>query len=94
MLYVINGPQAGQRIPLRHGFTLGKNPGSDLSLAHDGFASGQHAQILMDQAGNCSLVDQGSTNGTFVNGVRITESRLSDGMAIRCGSTELRFLAQ
>ena len=27
------------------------------------------------------------------NGVRITQERLFDGMSIRCGSTELRFLA-
>jgi len=93
-LYVLSGPQQGQRIALRHGFTLGKNPGCDLSLAHDGFASGNHAQILMDAAGNCSIVDQGSTNGTYINGVRITSERLFDGMSIRCGSTELRFLSQ
>ena len=93
-LIVLSGPQQGQRIPLRHGFAIGKNPGSDLSLAHDGFASGNHAQILMDAHGNCSIVDQGSTNGTYINGVRITSERLFDGMSIRCGSTELRFLSQ
>jgi hypothetical protein len=93
-LYVLTGPQQGQRVALRHGFTIGKNPGSDLSLAHDGFASGNHAQILMDAGGNCSIVDQGSTNGTYINGVRITSERLFDGMSIRCGSTELRFLSR
>ncbi len=93
-LYVLSGPLTGQRLPLHHGYLIGKAPDCHMSLAHDGFASGHHAQILMDALGNCSLVDQGSTNGTFINGVRVTESRLSDGMAIRCGSTELRFLAQ
>jgi hypothetical protein len=91
-LYIMSGPQTGQRIALRHGFSIGKAPGSDLSLEHDSFASSNHAQILMDTAGNCSLVDQGSTNGTYINGVRITQERLFDGMSIRCGSTELRFL--
>lgn len=93
-LYVMSGPQAGQRLPLRHGFTIGKAPGCDLSLAHDGYGSTHHAQIVVDAAGGCVLVDRGSTNGTFVNGVRITEQRLFDGMAIRCGSTDLRFLQQ
>jgi hypothetical protein len=93
-LYVMSGPQTGQRIPLRHGFTIGKAPGSDLSLAHDGFASTHHAHIVMDTAGNCQIVDQNSTNGTYINGVRIQTERLFDGMSIRCGSTELRFLAQ
>jgi hypothetical protein len=92
-LYVISGRLAGQRLALKNGFTIGKEPDCDLSLPDDGFASGHHAQILVDAAGFCQLIDQGSTNGTYINGVRITEPmRLFDGMSIRCGSTELRFL--
>ncbi len=30
-----------------------------------------HAQLIIDSEGNCILIDQGSTNGTFVNGQRI-----------------------
>jgi pSer/pThr/pTyr-binding forkhead associated (FHA) protein len=48
----------------------------------------------MDQAGNCRLYDRSSTNGTFVNGVRVTDVVLDHGMLIRIGSTELRFLAR
>ena len=34
----------------------------------------------------------GSTNGTFVNGVRLTKpSKLSSGDVIRVGQTDLRF---
>ncbi len=91
-LYILSGPQTGQRIALQHGFLIGKAADCDLSLEHDGFASSHHAQILMDTAGNATLVDQNSTNGTFINGVRVTQSRLDPGMSIRCGSTELRFL--
>jgi hypothetical protein len=95
VFYVMNGPRTGQRIALHHGFLVGKAPGCHLVLDGDGFASSQHAMILMDQLGNCTLTDQGSTNGTFVNGVRITAPvALSHGMAIRVGSTELRFLTQ
>jgi hypothetical protein len=93
-LYMMSGPRSGQRIGLRHGFLIGKQPGCDLVLEDDGFASSQHAQILMDTGGNCTLVDKGSTNGTFVNGVRVTQYALTHGVAIRVGSTELRFLAQ
>jgi FHA domain/von Willebrand factor type A domain len=93
-LYMMSGPRSGQRIALRHGFTIGKQPGCDLVLDEDGFASSQHAQILMDTAGNCTLVDKGSTNGTFVNGVRVSQYSLTHGVAIRVGSTELRFLSQ
>ncbi len=92
-LYIMGGPRAGQRIALRHGFMIGKQPECDLVI-DDGFASGHHAQILMDQGGNCILYDKGSTNGTFVNGVRVSQYALTHGVAIRVGSTELRFLAQ
>jgi hypothetical protein len=92
-LYVINGPRAGQRLPLRHGFAIGKAPGCDLQI-EDGFTSSHHAQITMDGWGNCVLYDRGSTNGTFVNGVRITESPLTHGVSVKIGSTELRYLAE
>jgi hypothetical protein len=92
-LLVLTGPRTGERIPLLHGFTIGKAPGSHL-LLDDGYTSGQHATIVMDQAGHCRLYDRGSTNGTFVNGVRITEVVLDHGMSVRIGSIELRFLAQ
>nr|MBA3538666.1 FHA domain-containing protein [Deltaproteobacteria bacterium] len=63
-------------------------------LIDDGYASSQHAQISMDQFGNCRLYDRGSTNGTLCNGVRVTEYVLQHGVVIQIGSTQLRFLAQ
>jgi pSer/pThr/pTyr-binding forkhead associated (FHA) protein len=48
----------------------------------------------MDGGGNCQIFDRGSTNGTFVNGSRITQLALQHGAQIRIGSTELIFLAQ
>ena len=92
-LLVMSGPLAGQRVQLRHGFLIGKQPGCDL-LIDDGYTSSQHAQIGMDAAGNCRLYDRGSTNGTFINGVPVRETALEHGVTIRIGSTELRFLAQ
>jgi pSer/pThr/pTyr-binding forkhead associated (FHA) protein len=81
------------RIPLHHGFLIGKEPECHLVI-QDGFTSGHHAQIAMDPAQNCSLHDMGSTNGTFVNGVRIQQKALEHGVTVRIGSTDLRFLAQ
>ncbi len=92
-LYIMSGPRAGQEIALRHGFMIGKQPGCDLVI-DDGYTSSQHAQIGMDHFGNCRLYDSGSTNGTFVNGVRVTEYVLEHGTTVRIGSTDLRFLAQ
>jgi len=92
-LYIVSGPRTGEQIALKHGFLIGKQPGCDLVI-DDGFTSGQHAQIGMDHFGNCRVYDRGSTNGTFVNGQRVTEYSLEHGMSLRIGSTELRFLAQ
>jgi len=94
VLLVLSGPRQGQRIPLHNGFVIGKAPGCHLVLDQDGFASSQHAMITMDTGGNCRLVDRGSTNGTFSNGIRITEVALTHGMGLRIGSTEMRFLTQ
>lgn len=91
-LIVVKGPNQGSRIPLHNGFSIGKAPNNDLPLPGDNYASSHHAQIHVDAAGACTLVDQGSTNGTFVNGVRATQKRLQHGMLIRIGEEEFRFL--
>ncbi|MBA2540357.1 MAG: FHA domain-containing protein [Deltaproteobacteria bacterium] len=92
-LYVISGPYAGRELPLKHGFFIGKAAGCDL-LIEDGFTSGHHAQFVMDGNGRVTLFDYGSTNGTFVNGQKITSLVLEHNSTIKIGSTELRFLAQ
>jgi pSer/pThr/pTyr-binding forkhead associated (FHA) protein len=91
----LQGPRQGQRLPVRHGFTIGKAPDCDFVLEGDSFASSHHARIHMDASLRCSLVDLHSTNGTFVNGVRaMEEKRLVGGEAIRVGAMEMRFLQQ
>jgi hypothetical protein len=93
VLLITSGPRNGERFMLRNGFLIGKQPGCDL-LIEDGYTSSQHAQIGMDANGVCKLYDRQSTNGTYVNGVRVTESALTHGLTIRIGSTEMRFLTE
>jgi hypothetical protein len=93
-LLVLTGIHAGKRVPLHHGFVIGTAAGSHLLISDDRFASSHHAHVLMDAAGGCTLVDRASTNGTFINGVRMREQRLVHGMLIKIGSTEARFLSQ
>jgi hypothetical protein len=92
-LMIMSGPRTGERHVLFNGFLIGKQPGCTL-IIEDGYTSSQHAQIGMDAMGNCKIYDRGSTNGTFVNGMRITESALTHGITLRIGSTEIRFLAE
>lgn len=59
----------------------------DLDLADDA-VSQTHAMIFVDEAG-VSLVDVASTNGTYVNGRRVTESELVPGDLLRIGETRI-----
>ena len=70
---------------------LGRGAGNDLSLDRDEYASARHARIEPRRDG-IWIEDVGSTNGTFVNGDRLTEPRrLQPGDVIRIGATDLRF---
>lgn len=89
---VLSGAHQGRTVPVHHGFRMGKAPDCQLVLADDNFASSHHAHIELDKGGGCTLVDDHSTNGTFVNGVRSVRQRLSSGMLVKVGSTEMRFL--
>ena len=63
----------------------------DLGLGTDEFASARHARFEPRQDG-VWLHDLGSSNGTFVNGSRLTRPRkLAPGDLIRIGETDLRF---
>ena len=52
-------------------FIVGRHPGSTLTISNPS-VSGQHAEVTL-RDGNLFVRDLNSTNGTFVNGVRIVE---------------------
>jgi len=70
--------------------TVGRRVETDLSIPWDGQVSGVHA-LLQHAGGELAVIDDGlSTNGTFVNGQRISgRQRLRDGDRIRVGRTVL-----
>ena len=60
-------------------------------VVNDEKASRVHLQLVQDDNGNVSVVDLGSTNGTWVNDKRIVgEMRLNQGDRIRVGNTLLQ----
>ena len=63
-----------------------------LILLADPNVSRNHAEVRPSGDG-FEVVDQGSTNGTKVNGVRVAEHQLRPGDEIRLGNTVLRFEA-
>lgn len=69
--------------------TIGRG-GECSVVVNDAKVSRMHAQLVQDNEGQISLVDLGSTNGTTVNGKRITgEIRLNPGDEVRIGDTVL-----
>jgi hypothetical protein len=70
---------------------LGRGPRNDVDLGRDEFASSEHARIEPRRDG-VWLEDVGSTNGTYLNGTRLTRpKRLTSGDVLRVGETELRY---
>lgn len=71
--------------------TIGRLPECTITLG-DPNASRHHAEIRPHGAGYV-LHDLGSTNGTEVNGVRITEHELVDGDVVVFGATRITFVS-
>jgi hypothetical protein len=70
---------------------LGRGSRNDVDLAGDEYASSDHARIEPRRDG-VWLEDVGSTNGTYLNGIRLTRpKRLTAGDILRIGETELRY---
>lgn len=72
--------------------TIGRTPDNDLRIDAD-FISRHHAVILF--SGSKTVVeDLNSTNGTFVNGERVSRRMLNEGDLVTIGKTEFRFMAK
>jgi hypothetical protein len=93
-LVVVTSPalRAGEEHPIdSSAITVGREAENDIPLVRDEFSSGSHARIEPRRDG-VWIEDIGSTNGTYVNGARLTAARkLSPGDVIRIGETDLRF---
>ncbi|QED26253.1 FHA domain-containing protein [Microvenator marinus] len=59
-------------------------------VIEDETVSRHHCRIVQEDD-DYVLVDPGSTNGTFINGVRIREAFLAPGLILTVGSTQIQF---
>jgi DNA-binding NtrC family response regulator/pSer/pThr/pTyr-binding forkhead associated (FHA) protein len=74
----------GRRIPVtRDGLRVGSDAGNDVVLT-DGFVSSFHA-LVFTRDGRVLVRDLGSTNGTQVNGIKVTEAEVPWDSAITFG---------
>ncbi|MEN6357936.1 MAG: FHA domain-containing protein [Armatimonadota bacterium] len=69
---------------------IGREASNQISLTGDSTASRRHATITSAN-GEYTIRDEGSSNGTFVNGARITEQKLTPGDEIQIGGSKFRF---
>ena len=85
----ISFPTGNVDVPAGTSVILGRDPAQSLVAAAFGQydnVSRRHATVMVDDGGRAVIRDEGSTNGTFVNGERVhpgNEVRLVDGDQIR-----------
>ncbi len=92
-LVVENGSQRSRRFEIPDGgrLVIGRDPEAEVPL-DDHLCSRRHCEVV--RAGDAvTLRDLDSSNGTFVNEVRITEARLKPGDVVHAGETHMTFTA-
>ncbi len=89
---VVSGPSLAQGSYLigPTGLSIGRSEFRDLVIL-DPAASRHHCDVAL-QNGTWRLIDNGSSNGVFLNDQRVLDARLTHGDLIRIGNTELRFV--
>ena len=85
---VVTDAQGERRVPLTgERFTMGRSATNDLVL-RDTNISSRHAHIER-RGTNLMIVDDNSTNGTFLNGNRVTAAALIPGGILTIGDTRI-----
>ena len=72
---------------------MGRAKDNELRIQDDS-VSKAHAALVMNKAGDLLVADTGSTNGTFVNGERLTygaSQQINNGDVVGFGFIEVRF---
>ena len=90
VLEILDGDRAGEVLPVGDStIRIGRKTGNDIVLT-DEKTSGVHCEI-MPEGDRLVLKDLGSTNGTFLDGKRVTELVLSPGDVVTIGRTKVKY---
>ncbi|HEX5037363.1 MAG TPA: sigma 54-interacting transcriptional regulator [bacterium] len=91
-LVVLSTAAKGKKLDLNRPVTkLGKKEDNDLVL-DEKTVSRNHAEIVQTED-SYILKDLGSTNGTYLNDIRVKEAYLSPGDIVRLGTARIEFIA-
>jgi len=82
-----SGERGSFRIPAGSVKTIGRSAGAEF-IVEAALVSRLHCQLTAT-AETLSVKDLGSTNGTFVNGKRVTTAELREGDTLSVGRLEL-----
>jgi len=86
---VVDGPDRGKTfVPTRHLLRVGSHPDADVVLT-DPTVSREHCELAVRED-RIRVRDHGSTNGTFVEGVRVHDVEIGPGTLLRFGETTVR----
>jgi transcriptional regulator with PAS, ATPase and Fis domain len=90
-LLIVHSPDpawSGRRVALTEDVTFGREPAGGVTAIADRRASRRHLSVHVGRGAPAVFVeDHDSTNGTYVEGRRVTSERLEDGMVLRFGDT-------
>ena len=82
------GPLSGESVTVQAELVLGRDQSEPGRLRGDPRLSRRHARIFIDDAGRPMVEDLGSTNGTWLNGERLTApALLATGAELRVGQS-------
>ena len=89
LIDVTEGPRKGAQIQVRDGsaVTIGRQANTQFAIPGDSTMSGTHCTISAKN-GVLTLTDEGSSNGTYTEGVRVQAQRLQPGKCFRAGCSE------
>jgi transcriptional regulator with GAF, ATPase, and Fis domain len=90
-LRIDTGREAGKQVIVEGRLVIGRGEDCSLRILDEG-ASRCHAEIVAE-GGRVRLRDLDSSNGTYLNGKRVSQAALCDGDLVRIGGTEMIFLA-
>ncbi len=93
IIYVLvkSGPFAGHKYAVKSDapILIGRSEEANIRIAYDDYCSRKHAMLYWE-GNSCYVKDFNSTNGTFLNGIKIRAvAELNNGDLIKLGNTEL-----